>query len=202
MGFENDKLQKFSKAVYNEANEKVKEILSEAENSRQTILNEANDVSLNNAYEMIQNDIKKISSKYVKIVSKAELDAKREVLCHREELSTLVFANVKAQINEFTLGKNYEDYLVKLLKQTLCSADTQGSKNGIEIFLATKDMKYKDVLIKASNLEDVTVTEKHSIILGGLQVLFLSSNIVDDKTLDSALSEQKDIFNQSVSLRI
>ena len=82
MDIENDKLERFGNAVYNEANEKVKEILGEAEISRKTILDNANDVSLNIAYDMIQADIKKISSKYVKIVAKAELEAKREC-CRR-----------------------------------------------------------------------------------------------------------------------
>ena len=148
---------------------------------------------------MIQSEIKTISSKYVKIVSKAKLDAKREVLCHREELGTLVFANVKAQINAFTLGDKYEGYLVKLLKEALSNADNAST---IEIFVAPKDIKFKDALIKAVDIGDVTVVQKPSIKLGGLEVLFKDSNIIDDKTLDNALLIQKEIFNQSASLRI
>lgn len=199
MDIENDKLERFSKVVYDEADEKIKEILTEAENSRQTIIKQAGDASLSIAYDIIQSNIKKISSKYLKIVSKAEIEAKREVLCCREELSSLVFANVKAQINEFTLSDKYEDYLVKILKESLGNSD---DKSCIEIFLATKDMKFKDILIKSSNLKNVTVSEKPSIKLGGLEVLFICNSIIDDKTLDSALCEQKEIFNQSTSLRI
>lgn len=199
MSIENDRLERFSKAVFDEANEKIKVIYDEAESSRHEILTQASDTSLNIAYEMIQSDIKKISSKYVKIVSKATLDAKREVLCHREEISTLVFANVRAQINAFTLSDKYEDYLVKSLKEALLNADV---KNSIVIFVASKDMKFKGTLIKASNIENVTVSEKSSIKLGGLEVLFPESNIIDDKTLDSALLTQREVFSQSASLRI
>lgn len=199
MDIENDKLERFGNEVYNEANEKVKEILGEAEKSRQTILDNANDVSLNIAYDMIQADIKKISSKYVKIVAKAELEAKREVLYHREELSTLVFANVKAQINAFTLSDEYEEYLIENLKEALLNFD---SEDEIEIFLSPKDMKFKDILITKSNYKNAIVTQKPSIKLGGLEILFKNNNVIDDRTLDSKLSAQREIFNQSVSLRI
>ena len=199
MGAESDKLEKFSKAVYDEANEKIKGILAEAENSRQKILKQANDESLNIAYDMIQSEIKKISQKYVKKVSKAMLDAKREVISHRDEISTLVFVNVKAQLNTFTLSKNYKDYLIKILKESLVGADTQG---GIDIFVAPKDIKFKDILIQACGFEDVTVVEKPSIELGGIEVLFKKSNVIDDKTLDNALLAQKELFNKSASLRI
>lgn len=195
----NEKLEKFSNSIFNDVNKKAKEILDNAQKTYDDILEKAKDEALNIAYEMIQENNNKITSKYKKIVSKAEIEARKEVLSHREELSQLIFANVKAKLNTFTLSDKYENYLVNVLKESLSNVDT---KEGIEIFLSPKDMKFKDKLVGASNFKDVKISENQNIKLGGLEILFVGSNIIDDKTFDSALLEQKEIFNQSSKLKI
>ncbi len=199
MSVERDKLERFSKAVYNEVNEKIEKILAEAEASRQEILKKVSDESLNIAYEIIQDDIKKIKSKYVKINSKAELDSKRDVLVHREELTKLVFSGVKAEINQFTQTPEYEKYLENTLKEALC--DTSADEE-IEIHLSPKDMIHAGKLKKATSLENVTVIEDSSIKMGGISILYVKENMVNDKTLDSAIEVQKEEFNHSAKLRI
>lgn len=198
MSEEIEKLEKLSKAVNEEVDGQIKDILAEAEASRQQIIEKANDESLNYAYGRIKDEIKKIAAKYVKIISKAELDSKREILIYREQISNKIIENVKISIDRFTKSKDYKDYLIKLAKDEIVQAPKSSE---IVVFLSKNDMQYSGEL-KSVLGEKISFEEKSGIKLGGLCVLYKNDNVLKDRTLDSALKEQKDLFNNSSSLRL
>ena len=113
MSTEKEKLERFEKAVYDEVDIQIQDILAQAESSRSELLEKANDVSLYEAYDRIKDEIKKISSKYVRLVSKAELDSKREVLVQREKLANQVIDDVKKSLISFTQTDEYKKYQKK-----------------------------------------------------------------------------------------
>jgi len=198
MNNENEKLERFSKAVEEEVDSQIQKIIAEAEASKSELVEKANDESLNVAYEKIKEEIKMNTAKNLKAVSKAELDSKREILMHRDNLSNKVFENVKSKLINFTNSQEYKDYLIKLLKEEL-------SGNSIEseliIYLSKKDMQYADDLKKLFG-DKISCIEKNNIKLGGLCILYSNCNQLIDKTLDSDLLEQKELFNNSSSLKL
>jgi vacuolar-type H+-ATPase subunit E/Vma4 len=198
MSTENEKLERFAKAVNDEVNSQIEEILKQADVSRNEIIEKANDESLYDAYDKIKEEIKKITNKYVKIVSKAELDTKREILLYREKIANQVIYNVKNMLIDFTSSKDYVDYLIKLAKEEI--TDETDVKD-IVVFVSEKDIVYINEIQKAIS-NDLRIEKKSSIKIGGLCVYFEKDSVIKDKTLDTALEEQKSQFNNSSRLRL
>lgn len=198
MSTENEKLERFAKAVNDEVDAQIEEILKQADVSRNEIIEKANDESLYEAYDKIKEEIKKITNKYVKIVSKAELDTKREILLYREKIANQVIDNVKNKLVEFTSSKEYGDYLIKLVKEEITD---ETKAEDIIVYVSDKDIVYKNDIQKAVS-SDLRIEKKSSIKIGGVCVYFEKDSVIKDKTLDTALEEQKGQFNNSSRLRL
>jgi vacuolar-type H+-ATPase subunit E/Vma4 len=184
---ENEKLKKFISAVNYEIDLKVSDMLKEAENEKKSIISAAKEESEIAAEKYMESSRKKTGNKYVRDISKAELDMKKEVLRRREELSEKVFDSVEKRIAEYRKTNAYADGLIKTLL-------LMNVGNGAEIRLAPEDMKYSDALKKVIKSEDVTFTADSSVKFGGLSVYFKEKGTIVDKTFDLALEEQKNVF--------
>lgn len=183
-----DKLEHFVKAVNKEIDKEITQIINEAESSRKAIVEAAKDESLAAAYNMIQENIKKVSSKYVKIIAKAELDCKKAVLVKRENLACQVFGNIRDRLRTFRESAEYLPYLIR-------QAKAEEITEKAVICLRPDDMKYAQEIKNALALP-VELKEDATIKLGGLSILYPEQGVVLDKTMDLALSEQREIFNE------
>ena len=187
MGAENEKLQKFIEAVNDDIDVKVSELLKEAEEERKNIISAAEAESEDTAEKHLNSSRKKTGNKYVRDISKAELEMKKEVLRHREELSDKIFDVVKERISEYRTTAAYFDGLAK----TLLLLNITGSA---EVRLAAEDMKYADALKKVVKSADVTFVSDDTIKLGGLSVYSKDKGTIIDKTFDLAAEEQRNSF--------
>lgn len=187
MGAENEKLQKFIEAVNDDIDVKVSELLKEAEEERKNIISAAEAESKDTAEKHLNASRKKTGNKYVRDISKAELEMKKEVLRHREELSDKIFDVVKERISEYRTTAAYFDGLAK----TLLLLNITGSA---EVRLAAEDMKYADALKKVVKSADVTFVSDDTIKLGGLSVYSKDKGTIIDKTFDLAAEEQRNSF--------
>ncbi len=193
MSIDTEKLDRFTKAVDEEVDEKIEQIISEAEKSRDEILKNANDCCLELAYDRIKGEMKKISSRYVRLIASKELEFRREVLEHREKLASIIFDDVRSKLADFVSQSGYIDYLVKLIKK---------AENGkAVIYLSERDMALTETIKEKLNGSYEFLVDK-DIRLGGLRIHFPDSNIVIDNTLDSAVLEEKELFSQGSGLRI
>lgn len=190
MDMNNEKLQKFIDAVNYEIEGKVNDMLAEAEQERKTILDEAKRESKETAERHMDVGAKKTGSQYVRDISKAELNMKKTVLRHREELTEQIFEVVEKRLTEYRGDPKYVDMLVKELLLTHVS-------DGAEVFLAPEDMKYADTLKKAIRSDNVTFSPDEKIKLGGLSVYNKEKGTISDKTFDLAVEEQKRSFANS-----
>ena len=181
-------MEKFLHAVNSEMDKEVDEIIAEAQNAKNELISIANDEALQLAYDRIKENVKLLSAKYFKLVAKAELDSKKEVLIHREELIKNLFKNVEDEISEFRKSSAYVDFLKKQVKES-------NIENGAIILLNPEDMKYKDNLTKELP-SDCLIKEDLSIKYGGVSILYPSLNIVIDKTIDNSLKEERAEFNR------
>lgn len=194
---ENEKLERFSKAVFKEADDKINEILTEAQNiSNEKILN-ASDKYLVVAEKNINDETKKIHSKYVRLVATEKLNAHKDVLSHRQEIISKVFENVKAKIKAFTSSEKYEQYLVSLAQK----AYAENNELIGEVRLAGRDMKFSKALLNVLPVGFIVVEDK-SIKLGGLKLSYPEINLLNDCTIDSAVEAERENFSLNPELRL
>lgn len=187
MGTENEKLQKFICAVNDEIDEKVSAILDEAESVKENILAAAKEESEEAAEKYISSGKKKSGNRFVRDISRAELEMKKSVLRCREELSDKVFSEVEKKISEYRSSNEYADSLIKKLLILNVGA-------GTEIRLSPKDIKLADVLKRVVKAENVTFISDSSIRLGGFSAYSKENGTIIDKTFDLAVEEQRNIF--------
>lgn len=196
MGIDTEKLDRFTKAVDGEIDIEIEQILAEAHSSKEAIIAKANDKCLNIAYDKIKGEIKNISAKYIKQISQLELESQREVLMYREKLAAQVFHAVKMRLEEFSQTENYKTKLIQTISELLGESDDEAV-----VRISQKDMKYAQE-IKSVLKGGQSVNSDKAIKLGGARIFFPKTNIMLDKTFDLAIVEQKEMFNQSASLRL
>ena len=190
MNMNNEKLQRFIDAVNDETERKVSEMLGEAEDEKKAILSAAKRESEEFADRFFDSSSKKNGNRYVRDISKAELEMKKEILRRREELTDEIFDVVKKRLISYHNDPKYVDMLIKNLLLLRIS-------DGAEVFLAPEDMKFADTLKKAIRSENVVFSPDENIKLGGISVYNKDSGTISDKTFDMAVEEQRRIFANS-----
>jgi vacuolar-type H+-ATPase subunit E/Vma4 len=120
------------------------------------------------------------------MVSKAELDMKKEILLCREKLTAELFDKVHMKLADYRKTPAY--------KEKLCSAVSEETElEGAAVYLSPEDMKLSDAVAAAAG-NKVTVAADESIKYGGLLILRSSKGTVTDRTFDCALKEQLSLF--------
>ncbi|MGN0642137.1 MAG: V-type ATP synthase subunit E [Huintestinicola sp.] len=186
-----EKLNRFISAVNSETDKRVSEILSEAEAEKQRILNEADEAAKQARERHIGDSSKMSAGKYVRMVSKTELDMKKEVLMCREKLTAELFKKVEDKISEF---KQTDGYAALILKQIA----EENPGEGAVVCLSPEDMRLADIIRKSVSAEGVEVSADDSIKLGGFFILRRDesgSGTITDRTFDCAMKEQRSKFS-------
>ena len=183
----NEKLKVFIDAVNDEIDGEVNRILADAEERKKAILEEAECFSADESGKTSGSGSKKDGDLYIRGVSKAELNMKKSVIGHRDELAGKVFDAVEKRLDEFRGDQKYVNLLVKNLLLMHVS-------DGSEIFLSPDDMKYADTLKKAIPSCNAKFSPDEKIRLGGLAVYSAEKGTIADKTFDSAVEEQRRAF--------
>ncbi len=187
---DNEKLNKFINAVNDEIDRKIQAIINEAEKEKQAILDKAENEATEAAENYYNINYKRNDKQFVRDISYAELNAKKEIIQHREEVVNKIFKEVKQKLMEFRNSPKYVDMLIKNLLVMHISEDT-------EIYLCADDMKYAELLKKAIPSQNIKISVSERIMLGGILVYNASRGVIIDKTFDLALEENKRIFVNS-----
>lgn len=189
MDNKNEKLKVFIDAVNDEIDVEVSRILADAEERRKAVLAEAESFSAAETVKINGSASLKNGSIYLCDVSKAELNMKKSVIEHRDELADTVFDAVEKKLAEFRKDQKYVNLLIKNLLLMHVSDNS-------EIFLSPDDMKYADTLKKAIPSCNAEFLPDEKIRLGGLSVYNAEKGIISDKTFDSAVEEQRRVFTE------
>ena len=180
-----EKLQRFAAAVNADVDRQVEEILKDADKKRRAIIEDANTRSSETAEKYYSENIKKVSGKFLKEASKLELDAKKEVLKHREELTDRVFDAVRSRIAEYRGSADYAVHLKKLISES-------SPEDGDTVYLAEDDMKLSELLKK--DFPQINFESDEQIRLGGAAVYSKKGGTIADKTFDAAVDELRKDF--------
>jgi len=189
MDNKNEKLKVFIDAVNDEIDVEVSRILADAEERRKAVLAEAESFSADETGKTNGSAFLKNGSVYLRDVSKAELNMKKSIIEHRDEIADTVFGAVEKRLAEFRKDQKYVNLLIKNLLLMHVSDNS-------EIFLSPDDMKYADTLKKAIPSCNAKFLPDEKILLGGLAVYNAEKGIISDKTFDSAVEEQRRVFTE------
>lgn len=183
---EKEKLERFISAVEATTNQQVRAIENDAENECANILAEAQKNAEEAKQRKLSDTKKMLSGKYVRMISKAELDMKKQVLLCREELTKTLFDNIRKQIAEYRTSEQYAESMCVMIAK-------EGDMKGAQICIAPEDMGLSDKLLAAAG-EGASVAADDSVKLGGYLVLRREQGTVTDRTYDCALKEQQSLF--------
>lgn len=184
------KLELFKQAVFEDAEKQAKLITEAADKQRENELAQAKIEAQSLADSKKASTDKTEEARAVREISSKQLEAKRNVLCHREKLIDSVFDNVKSRLATFKASRDYKSWLKE--KAEKCK-QTYPKHKGV-IYLSPEDMKY------ASDLADFEVKSRDSIELGGMLMVYEDMGIALDYTFDSAFEGQRSAFTEKAEL--
>lgn len=197
MSTDGDKLVQFEEAIFDEVDEQIRRILDSAKQDKEKSLERLNDEVLVAAYNEIKTKIKHIQGEYVRKSSQYELDGKREVLRHREELSNKLFSQIEKRVDDFAASQEYEGFLCNNLKKALESTQT---KTAI-VYLRAEDMHFSDKLSAVSK-QTLEFKPDSRILHGGLIIYFHEQKTVFDLSFDTSIENEKKRFIAAGDLKI
>lgn len=183
---ENEKLHRFINAVNSVTDRQVQEIIDEAKQESENILASAHTAAEEAKKRHLNDNLKMTAGKYVRMVSKAELDMKKEVLICREELTRGLFDKVIGKINTFRQTEEYTQLLIKRLGE-------ESELENARVCVSPEDMRLADKLKKAAGA-GVTVSSDDTIKYGGFYILRSDKGTITDRTFDGVLNEQQSLF--------
>lgn len=141
-------------------------------------------------------ELKEMQSEHDIALSRVHEETNRKLMNKRKELSNEVFAEVKAKLEEFTQGKDYEAYLVKKAKEL-----SQLSFGHVVIYVASKDEKFLKTICDAyANDCEGRVDER--ICIGGFRMECSEEGVDVDETFDTGIEEQRGWFYTNSGLFI
>ena len=189
MSVESEKLYRFENAIFSNIEHEINSIIDAAQIEKDEIVQNAKEKYLYNASKEIRRTVKKLQGKTVKLISQEEIKAKGDVLKHREKLVNQLFDTIVDRINAFTASDKY----VTFLSNTAADAVKGVSDDNATILIRQEDIKHKDAIQKEVGANYVIKVDS-GIRLGGLSILLEEGKILIDRTLDSAIDEQRERF--------
>ena len=190
-----EKLNRFKNAVFEDVERQATEIIEEADReSSEKVRSAQQETKL--VYEKKRADFDKAEKENsVREVSSEEINARKEILRYREEITDKVFSAVIEQVNGFSKTKEYAVLMKKRAEK--CADENKGEKG--TIYIRHEDSAIAGDLSKSGNFE---VVEKENILYGGIMVAFEDSGIVYDYTVDSKLEEERRNFAGKAGLSV
>lgn len=185
-----NKLERFKQAVFEDAEKQAKLITEAADKQRETELAQAKIEAQSLADSKKAAADKNEEARAVREISSKQLEAKRNVLCHREKLIDSVFDSVKNRLAAFKASGEYKLWLKE--KAEKCK-QTYPEHKGV-LYLSPEDMTF------APELAGFEVKSRDSIELGGVLAVYDDMGIVLDYTFDSAFEQQRSAFTEKAEL--
>ena len=187
------KFERFTSALYDEANQSVKKIVGKSKIKYDEIVSSAQKEANEKAEEYKKTNLSNIEAKYSNLVSVASLDTKKELLSFRKKLVDELFDEITTKLNKFVQSEAYISYLEKIIINSYKDCE-------VKIAFSPKDFARATSLSKNFPLKKCEFIEDKSIFIGGMKIFV--KNITDDQTLDSKLLDKRSEFNQKSSLYI
>lgn len=183
-----EKLKRFESIIFSDVDEKVGAVIAEADQNKEAALAEHREKVTDEYFDYMQKQVKEIHADTKRRISKAELDARRELLAHRNQLADQVFSAVKAALLAFTEAADYPTYLAEHIRAAMAEAKLPACS----ILLREADLP----LVSAADFSVSSVSADADIRLGGFILLDTENGIMIDESFDSKLEALIPYFNR------
>ncbi len=184
-----EKFLKFKNAVFREVDAKTEQIRREADEKKEQIIHKFTEQLNQNASEEIHTKTEQIRQKFSQETAKCSLDAKRDLLAKRSELTQKLFDETAKKLSDFSKTAEYEKLLLKKIESFSASV----SISHPELLVGTSDFKNQAAIKKAFG-RDCTIICDDAITLGGFIVRDTEKGLFYDETFAQKLADQKSYF--------
>ena len=192
-----EKFNKFSHMVMKEAEDKKKEIIVQAEALHQKTIETKEIDYLKEAYEIIQNAVRKIDKSINEEVSKAIVESKQALFNKRDEIIESVFRNVKERLLAYKKAHEYRVFLENQFKMGLSKV----GQGDILVLVDEDDFKVMRQIADDAGL-NVEIEESEAFLLGGCIVVNKLKGVMNDGSLISRFNEERKSFLSNYGLSI
>lgn len=193
---EQTKESKFLDAINKYAEGQKAEITREIEDYKNAKIEQATEQGLQDAYELIRDEIAKRKAAIVNSTAKRELDLRRQLYAERSDIEEKVFAEARKRLTEFSKS---EDYLPFIKKSAKGIKELFGD-SACTVFLAPFDEGLKQTIL--DDLPNATFEIDRRITIGGIRAYCREMGVTADDTLDSRLEAQKQWFIENSGLEV
>lgn len=193
---EKTKESKFLDAINKYAEHQKAQIAQEIEDYKNTKIEQATEQGLQDAYDLIHDDITKRKSAIVNDLAHKELALRNGLFSTRRKICDDVFEEARQKLSKFTHTEDYVRFLERSLKEIAerCGGDE------CELRIAPSD-EDKRPLIERLIPHATVITDNH-IALGGVKAFCPKQSILMDDTLDTRLEEQRRWFVENSGLKV
>lgn len=189
--YSDNRLSKFEKVVFDDANAKAQKIILDANKTAEKIVKEAQNKAKKQSKEMLFTSSVKSQKEYASSSANSEFSAKRELILKRKEYTENLFLEISKKISDFTKTEDYKKYLLNAVN----SAKNEYKTNAI-----LEVRKEDEELCKTLFSEKIKAV--NDIKVGGIRIIFTDEKVSFDKTFDEALITQKTKFINKSGLNI
>lgn len=177
------KFERFEKAVFTEVDLQAETLKAEVEAYRAKKLAESQDEELNASYRRIQKRADAIRHDFSQRATKARLDARQQLLRHRQQLVEQLFSDAAEQLRQYA---DTEDYRAAMAEK-LANADNLLSGGIIYC-------REEDVSLFSALAPQATVAVDQQNRCGGFAIRNNKTETYLDETYPSKLEAQKARF--------
>lgn len=193
-----DKINLFSKIIYDKVNEEKKERLEAFNLEAQKKINVEKE-KIDELRQKLQSEVKKKSNiKSNAIVAKEKLNKQREVLSLKDKLIKDAIESVSQRLVEFVSFEEYKPYFISNIQKTLKGID----KGNYYIVVMKRDYeKFQseiEVILKEYDDYSVKIKISGDDFIGGHLLRDYDGKFRVDNSIYSALQESKEIIGVKV----
>ncbi|WP_032121631.1 V-type ATP synthase subunit E [Clostridium amazonitimonense] len=193
-----DKINLFSKILYDRLNEEKEEKLNK--------FNEEAEIKLKYEKEKIEElkkntqreVLKKANIKANEIVAKEKLNKQRDILALKDKIIKDTISEVKEKLLDFVNSKEYDDYFMNILKKSLNEVD----HGKYYVILLDRDIKryesYIKEVIESNSHGTIEVKISNEDFIGGLIIRDFEGRFKVDNSLCWKLEESKEIIGVKI----
>ncbi|WP_425446868.1 V-type ATP synthase subunit E [Dethiothermospora halolimnae] len=184
------KLNTFSKLVFEKEQKKAQEKLEEIEKENQKIIESHKEEIQAKVKNIIDKKVKSAEIKKRQMISKANVNAKKNILEKKKELLDKIVDDVTEKARIYTDKEDYKDYLLENILDSLSGLDDKD----IYVYLTEKDKnKYgytieKKLMDKGYNVK-AKITDED--IIGGGVIINSNKSVRIDDTMKSKIEDNK-----------
>lgn len=186
-----EKAKMFREEIEKQANEEIQRKISMIRERKNAAGKAKKEREWNEALAAVRAERNSHEMKFKKESSRCEFETTKGVRAYRKKIIDSFFEEIRGSLEEFAKSAGYDEYLKKSLKKI-------ESELGSEhiVFAAARDVE------KVKALTNREVRVDNMILIGGISALNEKKGLFSDRTLDSALVNEREAFTDKPELRL